>query len=249
MAGLNNTKIKRTHDNLYLKENRYKKPKEVFKLALKLIKKNLVLKKNLTIGDYGCANGESSYFFKKNLKDSEIIGYDVLRPLIQKAKKEVKNVKFVCGSVLHKKLSKVNSNDISICIGVLSIFDSFEIFLNNLIHWTKPKGRIYINTFFNKYPFDVNIKYSSSNNWLNKKPKYWESGYNIFSKQTISKFLKNKKEVKKFKFHKFIMKKKIKQNKKDYLRAWTIGSGNKKMIINGLNMIQTFYFIEIILNK
>ena len=45
------------------------------------------------------------------------------------------------------------------------------------------------------------------------------------------------------------MKKKIKQNKKDYLRAWTIDSGNKKMIINGLNMIQTFYFIEIILNK
>lgn len=134
---MNNTKIKRIHDNLYLKENKYKKPKEVFKQALKLIKKNL------TIGDYGCANGESSYFFKKNLKDSEIIGYDVLRPLIQKAKKEVK----------------------------------------------------------------------------------------------------------KFKFHKFIMKKKIKQNKKDYLRAWTIGSGNKKMIINGLNMIQTFYFIEIILNK
>ena len=81
---MNNTKIKRIHDNLYLKENKYKKPKEVFKQALKLIKKNL------TIGDYGCANGESNYFFKKNLKDSEIIGYDVLRPLIQKAKKEVK---------------------------------------------------------------------------------------------------------------------------------------------------------------
>ena len=245
---MNKTKIKRTHDNLYLEENRYKKPKEVFKQALKLIKKDLILKKNLIIGDYGCANGESSYFFKENLKVAEITGYDVLRPLIWKAKKEVKNVKFICGSVLNKKISKIKSNDISICIGVLSIFDSFETFFNNLIHWTKPKGKIYVHTFFNKYPFDVNIKYSKSKNWFNKKPKYWESGYNIFSKQTISKFLKNKKEVKSFKFHKFIMNKKIKQNQKDYLRAWTIGS-QKKMIINGLNMIQTFYFIEIILNK
>ena len=84
---------------------------------------------------------------------------------------------------------------------------------------------------------------------MNKKPKYWESGYNIFSKQTISKFLKNKKEVKNFKFHKFTMKKKINQNPKDYLRAWTIGPDKKKMIVNGLNIIQTFYFIEIILNK
>ncbi len=36
---MNTAKIKRTHDNLYLKENRYKKPKEIFKLVLKLIKK------------------------------------------------------------------------------------------------------------------------------------------------------------------------------------------------------------------
>jgi len=246
---MNKTKTKRIHDNLYLKENRYKKPKEVFKLVLKLIKKNSGFKKNLTIGDYGCANGESTYFFKKNFKAAEIIGYDILQPLIHKARKEVKNVKFVCGSVLNRKISKFNSNDVSICIGVLSIFDSFEIFFNNLIHWTKPKGRIYVHSFFNEYPFDINIKYSSSKNWVNKKPKYWESGYNIFSKKTISKFLKNKKEVKNFKFHKFTMKKKINQNPKDYLRAWTIGPDKKKMIVNGLNIIQTFYFIEIILNK
>jgi len=45
------------------------------------------------------------------------------------------------------------------------------------------------------------------------------------------------------------MKKKINQNPKDYLRAWTVGAGKKKTIVNGLNIIQTFYFIEIILNK
>lgn len=238
-------KIKRTHDNLYLNENRYTKPKEVFKETVKLIKKKININKELIIGDYGCANGESSYFFKSKFKKSQITGYDVLKPLIEKAKKKVKNVKFICGSVLNRKISKANSNDISICIGVLSIFDAFETFFDNLIFWTKPKGKIYVHTFFNKYPIDLNIKYSFSENWVNKKPKFWESGYNIFSKNTISKFLKKKKEIKSFKFHKFSMNKKLKKNVKDPLRAWTIKINNKSEVTNGLNMIQTFYFIEI----
>ncbi len=33
-------KIKRLHDNLYLEENRYKKPKESAKIIINLIKKN-----------------------------------------------------------------------------------------------------------------------------------------------------------------------------------------------------------------
>ena len=238
-------KLKRTHDTLYLNENRYKKPKEVFKQILELIKKKINLDEKLIIGDYGCANGESCYYYKSKLKNSEITGYDLLKSLINKAKQKVKNVKFVCGSVLDKIISKANNNDISICVGVLSIFESFEVFFDNLILWTKPKGKIYVHTFFNKYPIDVNIKYSHSKNWLYKQPKFLETGYNIFSIRTISKFLKKKKEVKSFKFHEFIMNKNLKKNKKDPLRAWTTKLENKKAFISGLNVIQTFYFIEI----
>ncbi len=238
-------KIKRTHDTLYLYENRYKKPKEVFKQTVKLIKKKISLNRKLTIGDYGCATGESTYFFKTKLKNSEITGYDVSKPLINKAKKKIKNIRFVCGSVLNKKISSASLNDISICIGVLSLFDSFETFFENLIFWTKPKGKIYVHTFFNKYPIDVNIKYSHSKNWLYKKPKFFEPGNNIFSISTISKFLKQRKEIKSFKFREFIMNKDIKKNKKDPVRAWTAKLENKKAVISGLNVIQTFYFIEI----
>ena len=50
-------------------------------------------------------------------------------------------------------------------IGVLSIFEDFETSLNNLTRWTKKGGKIYIFSFFNNYPIDVNIKFSKSENW------------------------------------------------------------------------------------
>ena len=44
-----------------------------------------------------------------------------------------------------------------------------------------------------------------------------------------------------------ILKKKIKINKKDYIRAWTLDFNKKKIITNGLNLIQTFSLVEITL--
>ena len=238
----------RLHDEIYIHENRYNNPKESFKFLINLIKKNNIYKKKgLNIGDFGCANGELDFFLKKTFKNSHVFGYDILKPLIDKARKKVKNVKFIHGSILNKDLCKLSTHDISISMGVLSIFDSFEKIVNNLIYWTKPKGKIYLHSFFNDYPFDVNIKYSSSDNWKNGQPKYWEIGYNIFSKKTISNFLKKNKRIKKFKFHDFNIKKKIKINKKDYIRAWTVDFNKKKIITNGLNMIQTFSLVEITL--
>ena len=203
------SKTLRLHDKIYLNENRYNTPKESFKFLVALIKKsNITRNKEFSIGDFGCANGELDFFLKKIYKNSEITGYDILKPLIEKAKRKIKNIKFIHGSILNKKLCKINTHDISICMGVLSIFDSFERTFDNLLYWTKPKGKIYLHSFFNDYPFDVNIKYSSSDNWKNGQPKYWEIGYNIFSKKTISNFLKKNKRIKNFKFHDFNIKKK-----------------------------------------
>ena len=39
-------KKKRLHDNIYLKSNRYKKPKESFKLLYKILKKKISKDKN-----------------------------------------------------------------------------------------------------------------------------------------------------------------------------------------------------------
>ena len=246
----NKLKILRLHDKFYLKENRYKKPKESFKFLVRLLKKlKLNFKNEIRIGDFGCGNGESSYYLINQFPKANIYGFDILPELINKAKKNVKNVEFFTGSVLDKNLTEYNTYDVSLLIGVLAIFDDFETALNNLIYWTKPNGKIYILSFFNNYPFDVNIKFSKSKNWQIKKPKFWESGYNVFSKQTISKFLKGKKRVKDFKFYDFFIKKSLKMNHKDYLRSWTINSNKKKLLINGTNLLHTFSFLEIKLKR
>ena len=247
---MNSSKIIRLHDKFYLKENRYKRPKEMFIFLQKLIKKNNLYKKKLKVGDIGCSNGEFCYFLKKNFNNFNIRGYDILKDLILKARLKVKNVNFYQGSILNQNLINKNEFDITFCLGVISIFDSFETSINNLLRWTKPKGKIYIFSFFNNYPIDVNIKFSKSENWLKNKPKFWESGYNVFAKKTISKFLKNKNQVKSFKFHDFTMKKNLKINHKDYLRSWTINSANnKKLIMNGTNLLHPFSILEINLSK
>jgi len=95
--GTNSIKTLRLHDKFYLNENRYNEPKEIFIYLLNLIKKNRLIKSKLSVGDFGCSNGEFCYFLKKNFDNFDITGYDVLTDLISKARKKVKNVKFKHG--------------------------------------------------------------------------------------------------------------------------------------------------------
>ena len=68
-------KVKRTHDDLYLSEKRYKKPKQSFLEFLKLIRP--IKNKNiLKVLDIGCANGELIFNLNRNYNFFEIVGYD-----------------------------------------------------------------------------------------------------------------------------------------------------------------------------
>ena len=91
----NKIKIFRKADTLYLKENRYKKPKEIFKLLLKKISKMHKRKKIFHVADIGCATGEFLYYLKNNLRDVNFYGFDSQHLLLTKAKNRVKNVKFI----------------------------------------------------------------------------------------------------------------------------------------------------------
>ena len=60
-------KTKRTHDSLYLEENRYENTKEMFKFIFKnAFPKKIHKIQNEDILDIGCAAGEFIYFLKKN---------------------------------------------------------------------------------------------------------------------------------------------------------------------------------------
>lgn len=250
-------KIIRNHDLLYLKENRYKKPKEIFKFVLKLVKKiNRNLNKKVIV-DFGCAAGEFLFFLKSRINyNCKLIGFDHNNSLIQKAKNKVKNIIFLKKNILKLDKKYKNFSDISICIGVISIFDDFYKVINNLIFFTKKgidqEGFIILHFLSNDFNFDVNIKYSSSiskknffHNKYSDKNRIFQSGWNVLSKTTISNFLEYHPKVKKFTFHDFKINKNIRGNKEDPIRSWTIKYNNRIRITNGLGFIQNHCFVII----
>ena len=98
---------------------------------------------------------------------------------------------------------------------------------------------------FNPFPVDVFIYYRMSKDI--KKDKL-ESGWNNFSIESFSNFLKTNKRVKSFSFTKFDMPFDLKKQK-DPVRSWTIKEKNKKrLMINGLGLIQNQCLLKIILN-
>ena len=178
------TKIIRKADTLYLLENRYKQPKVIFKFLSKKIKKIHKNQELCNLADIGCAAGEFLYHLKKNLENVKLYGFDSQNLLLNKARKNVKNVNFIKKSILGNLNKYKDKYDVSTCVGVISIFDNFEIPIKNLIKITKPGGKIFLQALINDFPIDVNIKYSKSKNWLSGKPKYLESGWNIISRDT-----------------------------------------------------------------
>ena len=87
---------------------------------------------------------------------------------------------------------------------------------------------------FNPYPVDVIIKYKLSKNY---KKKFFESGWNIFSRNSVSMFLKKNKKVKSFKYHEFVMPFDLKPQS-DPIRSWTVKAKKTRLMVNGLSIIQ-----------
>jgi SAM-dependent methyltransferase len=230
-------KVYRTHDNFYLKTNLYKKPKKIHEFAYNLIKKTYI--KNNTIVDFGCAAGEFAYFLKKKIK-TKIYGCDNHDSLLKKARKKVKNIFFFKKDI--SKYSHKNISDISVCVGVIQIFDDFAKIISSLIYSTKKskrkmgggvtgrnrenKGGVIILHFLsNNYDLDVLVKYSNSV-IMNKVPARYSG--------------KTNGDIKK----KYFYKKRIFQNGWNILSKSTIASYLKEN-----HHVKSFYFKDFLIKN
>jgi trans-aconitate methyltransferase len=228
----------RNHDKFYLNENRKNKPKEQFKF---LYNKSIKSKKNknLKICDIGCATGDFLYYLSNSDKNMELFGIDVRKDLLLKAKKEVKNCNFILGDISNSKTLPKMQFDIVYMTGVLSIFDNYEKILKNFLKLIKTGGHGYIFGLFNTYDIDAIIKIRKSRN-----KDEWESGWNLFSKYSISKFLKEKNIN--HKFFDWNIDIDIPKHKDDPLRSWTFKDEKKsRLTINGIQLLHTFSLLEI----
>lgn len=227
----------RNHDKLYLNENRKNKTKEQFKF---LYKKSLESKKDkkIKICDVGCATGDFLYYLSNSKKNLELYGIDVRKDLLLKARKEVQNCNFILGDISDLKTLPKMKFDIAYMTGVHTIFDDYEKIFNNFLKLIKPKGYGYVFGIFNTYDVDAIIRIRTAKN------NQWESGWNLFSKSSISKFLKEKKIQHKFFDWKINID--IPKHKNDPLRSWTFKNEKKsRLIINGIQLVHTFSLLEI----
>lgn len=231
-----NRKLK-IHNKFYLKENRYKKPKESFKFLINLLTRFTKKNKKYQLLDIGCANGELIFNLEKKFKNFEIKGTDIDKELLKKAQKNCKNKEnfFVCD--ISKKKLNIGKFDIIIIQGVLCYYDDPSVILRNLKNSLNKNGQIFLFDNLNVYPLETYVKYMKTYD----KKKVLYSGWNVHSIDKIKSFFKGKKKS----TYKFNIKKNIKKNPTDIMRSWTILLDKKRHFTNAINMIQNQYWLRI----
>ena len=225
----------------YLKKNKHKKPKELFKVAYKLLKNIIDNKKDkkALIADFGCATGEFVSYLSKNI-NNKIIGFDIEKKFIIEAKKKLPTYEFKKLNITANSKIYKDKFDILFSLGVASHFDSIEKYLESLIFYSKKKGTIIIESLFNNYDLDVRINHRYSNDKNGK----WYSDWNFSSKKTVKNYLTKNTKVKSFYFQDFDLNKTL-IRKKEPIRSWTIKVDGKKKLTNGLMFVQQHSFLII----
>ncbi len=134
--------------------------------------------------------------------------------------------------------------DICTMMGVLSIFDDHECVLDHVLKlFDEKKVCFYLFGFFNPYDWDVLIKARNAKTHEAGRDEAWEAGWNYPSKTSIAKYCESK--GLQCEFVPFQVDFTIEERKDDPLRSWTIGDGDDRLVVNGLQLMFHFYLCKI----
>ncbi|ABB40048.1 Methyltransferase type 11 [Oleidesulfovibrio alaskensis G20] len=226
---------------IYLQENRYRQPKEVFKHLARLLAEKADMKSDLSVCDIGCAAGEFLYHLRSRWRHLVLSGFDPTPELIAKALTVMPNEKFFVGSVHDPQTLPPASQDVLFMSGVHSGISSMQPCLANMLAWLKPGGRAFLYGIFNPYPIDVEANYCMSGSTGDKIHFY------VHSCKSISDFLDASKVVKEYSFTEYTPPIDIEYNSDNPFRAWTARDENgERILINGLSMLVHCFIVEIV---
>lgn len=225
---------------IYLNEDRYENPKEVFKfIASEMGKDNF--ESYQTLHDVGCATGELIYFFKKLWPHLNYSGSDISGQMLNRAKEVLPDCNFYENSIEVLDKLENGQTDIVTCSGLLPLFDEQEPLINNLINKVSPGGKLYIFTLYNQHPVDVLIRYKDVKN-----KDYWEAGWNLFSKETFSSILEKNPRSLDWEFADFHMTIDIAKRPDNPWRTWTLKTEeDPRQLINGSNVLTNNCLIKV----
>lgn len=205
----------RTAADVYLNEDRYEEPKEIFKHLAGVIG-DLGLPADAAVLDVGCATGEFLYYLRKSNPGFRCTGLEPSADMVERAKERVSDVEFVVGGLLDDDFFAERRFDLAICCGVIPYFRDLRPPLKNLLAATKQGGAVTIFNSVNEDPIDTHLLYRSADAqdgpWL---PDC------TYSKATYDKTLDSLGYAYKRSWHPFHMPFAL-PKQKDLIRAWTM---------------------------
>ncbi|MBF0479346.1 MAG: class I SAM-dependent methyltransferase [Candidatus Omnitrophica bacterium] len=224
---------------IYLNEDYYSKPKEMFKCMGEKIR-GVYPNHEFSVLDVGCARGEFLYYLKhlSGLKIKHIAGVDYSQGLIDSAQRfaGLKGVAFQCGKAENFQLNQ--KFDVITMSGVLSFFDDIHQPLLNLRNHLENNGVIFILGLFNTFDVDVRTIYRN-----NKYNQNFEYGYNNHSLETVKKVL-DEMNMKISHIDKFHLPFDL-VPQEDPIRSWTMITPEGRKFINGMGLIYDATILEI----
>lgn len=218
---------------MYLVENRYDEPKEIFKRIAERLREAEV-PAGARVADLGCAAGELLYLLRRELPTAELLGFDVVPELLEKAARVVEGVTFAPGSVTERSTLEAASIDVALMLGVHSIFEEVTDWLPNLLHWTRPGGRILVFGLFNPAPVDVWVRYRDVKQ---HPPEHREPGWNIPSRHTVAELIEAEIGAGRHSFTPFELPFDLAPHADDPVRTWTERlEDGRRFFTNGLSL-------------
>ena len=223
---------------IYLKEDYYRKPKELFGFLLSIIESVKKNRQALSLLDIGCARGEFLYHAKLRGMFSRLAGVDYSQVLIKQARlfEGLSGAEFHCDRA--DRFSLKEKFDAITLTGLLSFYDGIKIPLANLKRHLKPDGVALITGIFNPLPVDVIVRYRNK-----KKGNQWEEGWNNLSMDTVSEVL-NKVGLKLKRVHKFNLSFDL-PAQDDPMRGWTVRLNGEKKFMIGIGFVYDMLTLEV----
>ena len=217
-------------EDIYLSENRYEHPKELFKFIGNLIADS-GHSSEFSLLDAGCATGEFLYFLDERFAGhGHFAGLDISAPLIEKARAMVPNASFVVGGLSEPNICEDRSFDVVTCCGVLGCLDDPAPAIMNLLGITAKNGTVLVSSSFNPDPIDVIVRYRRAE--MDDAP--LEAGWNVFSHTSIERILKRSGRKLDWAWHSFEMPFDLEKKTSDPMRSWTVKTEfRERQLVNG----------------
>ena len=166
--------------------------------------------------DVGGASGAFAEYALLRFPGSAIRVVDFDPVLVAEARKLVPGVAFEVGDANRLDTIASQAHDAVTLTGTHSIFDDFRPSFSECIRVCAEGGRIIVTGIFNPYPVDAQIHWRYAERFEDA----WHPGYNLFSHQSVSAFLKTQPRVAGFEFRPFRLPFDL-APQQDPIRSWT----------------------------